>query len=90
MHRGTGGARRGLHCLDLGRAEIGKSRITPVVSERVSDEPHTHLRYFCLPHHQHRALHLNIAQLEQAGWVPARRHRRAAAADAQLIFGPMA
>ena len=29
-------------------------------------EPHTRLRYFCSPHHQHSALYPSITQLEQA------------------------
>jgi tetratricopeptide (TPR) repeat protein len=32
----------------------------------LSNEPHTRLRYFCSPHHQHSALYPSITQLERA------------------------
>jgi class 3 adenylate cyclase len=34
-----------------GEAGIGKSRLTAALSERLADEPHTRLRYFCSPQH---------------------------------------
>src|SRR6516165_2249785 len=34
-----------------GEPGIGKSRLTAALLERVASEPHTHLRYFCSPHH---------------------------------------
>jgi len=34
--------------------------------ERLGDEPHTRLRYFCSPHYQDSALYPSIAQLERA------------------------
>ena len=49
-----------------GEAGIGKSRITAALHERVRDEPHTRLRYFCSPHHRDSPLHPFIAQLERA------------------------
>ncbi|MGH6679364.1 MAG: ATP-binding protein [Bradyrhizobium sp.] len=49
-----------------GEAGIGKSRLTAALAQRVTDEPHTRLRYFCLPHHQDSALHPFITQLERA------------------------
>lgn len=49
-----------------GEPGIGKSRLAAVFQERLQDEPHTHLRYFCLPHHQDSALHPIIAQFERA------------------------
>jgi predicted ATPase len=49
-----------------GEPGIGKSRLTTALSERIDDEPHTRLRYFCSPHHQDSALYPFIAQLERA------------------------
>jgi class 3 adenylate cyclase/predicted ATPase len=49
-----------------GEPGIGKSRITQAVQDRLGTEPHTHLRYFCSPHHQDSALYPVIAQLERA------------------------
>ncbi|HEV2547215.1 MAG TPA: AAA family ATPase [Stellaceae bacterium] len=54
-----------------GEPGIGKSRLTWVLRERLSDEPHTLLNYFCSPYHQTSALHPFIAQLERAaGFTP--------------------
>jgi class 3 adenylate cyclase/predicted ATPase len=47
----------------VGEPGIGKSRITQAVQERVEDEPHSRLRYFCSPHHQGSPLYPLIAQL---------------------------
>src|SRR5215472_12493474 len=49
-----------------GEAGIGKSRLTAALSERIEDELHTRVRYFCSPHHQDSALYPFIAQLEHA------------------------
>ena len=49
-----------------GEPGIGKSRLTAALRERLENEPHTRLRYFCSPHHQDSALHPFIAQLERA------------------------
>jgi predicted ATPase len=49
-----------------GEPGIGKSRIAQTILERLSNEPHIRLRYFCSPHHQDSALHPSIAQLERA------------------------
>ena len=49
-----------------GEAGIGKSRITQAMLERLSAEPHTRLRYFCLPHHEDSPLYPVISQLEHA------------------------
>ena len=49
-----------------GEPGIGKSRLTAALRQRVECEPHTRLRYFCLPHHQDSALHPFIAHLERA------------------------
>ena len=39
-----------------GEPGIGKSRLTAALSERISTEPHTQLRYFCSPQHTDSAL----------------------------------
>jgi len=52
--------------LIVGEPGIGKSRIAQTLLEQLSKEPHTRLRFFCSPHHQHSALYPSITQLEQA------------------------
>jgi class 3 adenylate cyclase len=49
-----------------GEPGIGKSRMTAALAERLGEEPHYHLRYFCAPHHQGTALYPIITQLEHA------------------------
>ena len=49
-----------------GEAGIGKSRLLQDLSERVSGEPHTRLRYFCSPFHQSTAFHPILDQIERA------------------------
>ncbi len=49
-----------------GEPGIGKSRLTVALQERLQDEPHTRLRYFCSPHHADSAFYPTIAQLERA------------------------
>src|SRR5262249_16650800 len=49
-----------------GEAGIGKSRLTAVLLERLANEPHTRLRYFCSPQHTDSALHPIIGQMERA------------------------
>jgi predicted ATPase len=49
-----------------GEPGIGKSRMTASVLERVEQEPHTRLRYFCSPHFRDSALWPVIVQLERA------------------------
>jgi predicted ATPase len=49
-----------------GEAGIGKSRLTAAVLERLSNEPHTRLRYFCSPQHTDSALYPIISQMERA------------------------
>jgi class 3 adenylate cyclase/tetratricopeptide (TPR) repeat protein len=49
-----------------GEPGIGKSRLTAALSERIRTDPHTRLRYFCLPHYQDSALYPFIIQLERA------------------------
>ncbi|WFU18625.1 adenylate/guanylate cyclase domain-containing protein [Bradyrhizobium sp. CB3481] len=52
--------------LIAGEPGIGKSRIAQTLLEQLGKEPHTRLRFFCSPHHQHSALYPSISQLEQA------------------------
>jgi predicted ATPase len=40
--------------------------VTKAVQDRLGDEPHIRLRYFCSPHHQDAALFPVITQLERA------------------------
>jgi class 3 adenylate cyclase/predicted ATPase len=49
-----------------GEAGIGKSRLTAALLERLADEPHTRLRYFCSPQRTDSALYPIIGQMERA------------------------
>jgi tetratricopeptide (TPR) repeat protein len=49
-----------------GEAGIGKSRLTAALLEKLTDEPHTRLRYFCSPQHTDSALYPVINQMERA------------------------
>ena len=49
-----------------GEAGIGKSRLTAALMERLVNEPHTRLRYFCSPQHTDSALYPIISQMERA------------------------
>jgi class 3 adenylate cyclase len=49
-----------------GEAGIGKSRLTAALLERLVDEPHTRLRYFCSPQHTDSAFFPIIGQMERA------------------------
>ncbi len=58
--------------LIVGEPGIGKSRIAQTLLEQLGDEPHTRLRYFCSPHHQHSALYQKIADqiIDRTDGVP--------------------
>src|SRR5262249_36544272 len=49
-----------------GEPGIGKSRLGSVLQERLRDESHVRLRYFCSQHYQDSALQRFTAQLERA------------------------
>ena len=49
-----------------GEPGIGKSRLTAAMLERLANEPHTRLRYFCSPQHTDSALYPIISQMERA------------------------
>src|SRR6516165_8424238 len=49
-----------------GEPGIGKSRLVAALAERLRDEPHLRLRYFCSPYHQDSALFPFIEQLDHA------------------------
>jgi class 3 adenylate cyclase/predicted ATPase len=49
-----------------GEPGIGKSRLTAALLERVANEPHTRLRYFCSPQRTDSALYPIISQMERA------------------------
>ena len=49
-----------------GEPDIGKSRLTAALLERLAAEPHTRLRYFCSPQHTDSALYPIISQMERA------------------------
>ena len=49
-----------------GEAGIGKSRLTAALLERLSNEPHTRLQYFCSPQHIDSAFYPIIGRMERA------------------------
>jgi predicted ATPase len=49
-----------------GEAGIGKSRLTAALLERITDEPHTRVRYFCSPQHAASAFFPIIGQIRRA------------------------
>jgi class 3 adenylate cyclase/tetratricopeptide (TPR) repeat protein len=49
-----------------GEPGIGKSRLTVALEERLQDEPHTRMRYFCSPQHTDSAFYPVVRQLERA------------------------
>jgi class 3 adenylate cyclase len=59
-------AGEGRAVLISGEPGIGKSRLAATLSERIENDPHTRLRYFCSPYHQDSALYPFITQLERA------------------------
>ena len=54
------------HVTPSGEAGIGKSRLTAALMERLGDERHARLHYFCSPQHTDSALYPIIGQMERA------------------------
>ena len=52
-----------------GQAGIGKSRIAATLADRLTDEPHTLLRFQCSPFHANTSLHPVVVQLEHAAGI---------------------
>ncbi|TIP71134.1 MAG: adenylate cyclase [Mesorhizobium sp.] len=65
----------------FGEAGIGKSRILQEVLDRLKDEAHTRLRYYCSPYHLDTALYPVTDQLLRAGNI-----RRTDPPERQLDF----
>jgi tetratricopeptide (TPR) repeat protein len=55
--------------LITGEPGLGKSRIAVALQERLQEQPHTRLQYFCSPHHSDTALYPMINQLERAAGI---------------------
>ena len=49
-----------------GEAGIGKSRLAAALLDRLGNEPHTRLRYFCSPQHTDDALFPIVGEMERA------------------------
>jgi class 3 adenylate cyclase/predicted ATPase len=60
-------AKRGDGCAVLmsGEPGIGKSRIAQTLQDRLRDDRHTRMRYFCSPHDQNSALYPIVTRLER-------------------------
>jgi class 3 adenylate cyclase/predicted ATPase len=56
----------GQTALLCGEPGIGKSRLTAALMERLANEPHSRLRYFCSPQHTDSTLYPIISQMERA------------------------
>jgi class 3 adenylate cyclase/predicted ATPase len=59
-------AQEGQVVLLSGEPGIGKSRLTAALLERLANEAHTRLRYFCSPQHTDSVLYPVIGQMERA------------------------
>ena len=64
-------AKAGNGCVVLisGEPGIGKSRVVQTLLDRISEEPHIPLRFFCVPNAQSSALYPVIAQLERTAGI---------------------
>jgi class 3 adenylate cyclase/predicted ATPase len=53
----------------IGDPGMGKSRLTEALQERLADDPHTRVRWFCSPQYTDSALYAVIDQLERASSI---------------------
>jgi len=71
-----------------GEAGIGKSRLTAALLERLADEPHIRLRYFCSPQHTDSAFYPIIGQMERAAGVAHDETPQAKLDKLDAVFAP--
>jgi len=71
-----------------GEPGIGKSRIVASLVERLRDEPHLRLRYFCSPYHQNSALYPFIDQLGRAAGLDDQWGKFGPGCERQLTLPP--
>jgi class 3 adenylate cyclase len=71
-----------------GEPGIGKSRIVASLVERLRDEPHLRLRYFCSPYHQNSALYPFIDQLGLAAGLDDQWGKFGPGCERQLTLPP--
>jgi predicted ATPase len=64
--------------------------LTTALQERLADEPHVRLRYFCSPHHQDSALHPFIGQLDRAAGLIRDDEPEAKLHKLEALLGPAA
>jgi hypothetical protein len=73
-----------------GEPGIGKSRLTGALQERLADEAHVRLRYFCSPHHRDSALYPLIGQLNHAAGLSRDDEPEAKLDKLEVLLGPAA
>jgi class 3 adenylate cyclase len=73
-----------------GEPGIGKSRLTAALQERLADEAHVRLSYFCSPHHQDSALHPLIGHLDCAAGLTRDDEPEAKLDKLEALLGPAA
>jgi len=71
-----------------GEPGIGKSRISATLLERLADEPHVRLRYFCSPHHSTSPMHPFISQLKRAANFKPEDPPRTRLDNLETLFAP--
>jgi class 3 adenylate cyclase/predicted ATPase len=52
-----------------GEAGVGKSRLTSALKDRLAEDQHIRLNYYCSPHHQTSALYPIITEVERAAGI---------------------
>ena len=60
---------RGYAVLISAEPGLGKSRLAESVRERIAEDPHVTVRYFCSPHHRESAFYPIARQLERAAGI---------------------